>query len=109
MVSLDILSGIVVGIFAVIYGMNGKLNMISIYILSISLSLISVVFQPVTSTILPSIVTKKDLVDANGINSFCNDLGSLFAPAIGGVLMSLLGMQTILHSKQYKFYIVRYK
>ncbi|GAA0773113.1 mutanobactin A system MFS transporter MubZ [Clostridium subterminale] len=96
MVGLDILSGIIIGIFVLIYRITGGLDMIHIYILSITLSLIGVIFQPVTSSILPSIIKKEELVDGNGLSSFIMDLGNLMSPAIAGILMGSYGLYVIL-------------
>lgn len=96
MVGLDILSGVIVGIFAIIFKINGGFNLIHIYILNISLSLISVVFDPVTSTIIPSVLKKDELVDGNSLNSLFNSIGSLFAPALAGVLLGAFGLEILL-------------
>jgi len=96
MVGLDILSGIIIGIFVLIYRITGGLDMTHIYILSIALSLIGVIFQPVTSSILPSIIKKEELVDGNGLSSFVMDLGNLLSPALAGILMGAYGLYVIL-------------
>lgn len=96
MVALDILSGIIIGIFVLIYRITGGLDMTHIYILSITLSLIGVIFQPVTSSILPSIIKKEELVDGNGLSSFVMDLGNLLSPALAGILMGSYGLYVIL-------------
>lgn len=96
MVGLDILSGIITGIFVLIYKSTGGLDMMHIYILSITLSLIGVIFQPVTSSILPSIIKKEELVDGNGLSSFVMDLGNLLSPALAGILMGVYGLYVIL-------------
>lgn len=95
-VYLDILSGIVIGIFVVIYKINGALSLPSVYILTITMTLISILFNPAINTIIPTIIKKEELVDANGINSFIMSLGSLAAPAIAGVLLGIYGIYAIL-------------
>jgi len=95
-VYLDMLSGIMIGIYAVIYKVNGGLSLGNIYFLVITMSIISLLFSPAISTIMPTIVKKDELVDANGINSFIMNLGNLVAPVIAGVLFGFYGMFTIL-------------
>jgi len=85
-VGLDMLSGLLIGIYAIIFMINGKLSLGSIYVLVVLLSFISLLFQPTITTVLPSIANKEDLVDANGINSLILNIGNLMAPAIAGVL-----------------------
>ncbi|SDP63254.1 MFS transporter [Clostridium gasigenes] len=61
-ISLDILSGVVVSTFAVIYFITGQMPIGYIYILAITLSLISTLFQPTIQTIIPTITKKDDLI-----------------------------------------------
>ena len=61
LVILDLISGVVVSIFAVIYFITGELPIVYIYMLAIILSLISTLFQPALQTVLPSIIKKEDL------------------------------------------------
>lgn len=95
-VYLDILSGITVGIYAIIFAVNGCLSLVQIYILAIILSMISLLFSPAITTIIPTITKKEELVDANGINSFIMNLGNLAAPALAGTLLGFYGMFLIL-------------
>lgn len=95
-VYLDMLNGIMIGIYAVIYKVNGGLTLTHIYFLVIAMSIISLLFNPAISTVIPTIVKKEELVDANGINSFIMNLGNLVAPAIAGFLFGVYGLFIIL-------------
>lgn len=95
-VGLDMLSGLLIGIYAIMFMINGKLSLGSIYVLVVLLSFISLLFQPTITTVLPSIANKEDLVDANGINSLILNIGNLMAPAIAGVLFGIYGILAIL-------------
>lgn len=94
-VSFDFINGIVIGIYATIFYFTGELTMTSIYILVFLLAMTSLVFQPAISTVIPSIVKKENLVDANGINSMVMSVGSLIAPMLAGILMGIEGMLII--------------
>ncbi len=95
-VYLDMLSGVIIGIHAILFMINGNLSLSSIYTLSILLSLISLIFQPAIRTTIPSLVKKEELIDANGINSIIMNIGSLIAPALAGILFGLYGLGAIL-------------
>ena len=95
-VYLDITSGIVVGIFATIYMIRGELSLPYIYALVVFLTLTSSLYQPATTTIIPTIVKKEDLVDANGISSFITNIGNLLAPLLAGIFMGFYGLFLIL-------------
>ncbi|HAR86141.1 MAG TPA: MFS transporter [Clostridium sp.] len=96
MVGLDLLSGITVGVFALIYSVNDGLSLSYIYVLVILLSLISIFFSPVDMAILPSIVRKEDLTEANSINFGIARIASLIAPMIGAALYGVFGLFIIL-------------
>ena len=95
LIILDIMSGIAVSVFIFIYFISGKISIGYIYALVIILSLISTLFQPALQTIIPSIIKKEDLVEANSMNSLIMGIGNLIAPAIAGVLYGSLGLEII--------------
>lgn len=95
-VYLDLAAGLLVGGYAVLYMSAGGLSLGSIYVLAICLSIISLIFQPAISTVIPSIVEKDELVDANGVNSFIMSIANLAAPALAGVLFGFYGLSIIL-------------
>lgn len=95
-VYLDMFNGVLIGIYALMYSINGGLSVGSIYALAIILSLVSLVFQPAIATVVPTIVKKEDLVSANSLNMLILNLGCLIAPAIAGILFGSLGLKVIL-------------
>lgn len=95
-VSLDMFNGIFIGIYAVMYLTSGKLSIGSIYILAITLSMVELVFQPAISTVIPSIMKKEEIPDANDINSSIMSIGSLLAPAVAGAIFGMFGLGVIL-------------
>ncbi|MFL0269156.1 MFS transporter [Candidatus Clostridium radicumherbarum] len=96
LVYLDLAAGIVVSLYAFVFIANGGLTLGSVYSLVIILSIINVLFQPAVSTVIPAIIDREELVDANGINSFFSSIGNLLSPAIAGVLFGLYGLFPIL-------------
>ena len=103
MVGLDLISGIIVGIFAIIYSINDGLSMPYIYVLVILLSLISLLFAPVDMSILPSVVKKEDLPEANSINFGVARTASLIAPIVGAALYGIFGLFIILIANSISF------
>lgn len=95
-VFLDMLSGIVVGIFAVVFRNSGELSIIYIYILVIMLSMISLLFGPAITTIVPTIVNKEELMEANSIQSFIMNIGNFIAPIIAGILLGAYGLYMVM-------------
>ncbi len=99
-VYLDLLSGIIVGVMAILYYMLGELPLWSIYSVSIVLSLIATLFNPAINTVIPTIMKEDELVDANAINSIVVTVSNLLAPLLGGVFMSfsVIGVVLVLNS-----------
>lgn len=92
-VTLDILSGTLVGIYALIYLIDKSfINIFSITILVALLSIISTIFQPAIATITPGIVKKEQLVDANGLSTIVSAGGRLAAPIIAGIFLQKFGL-----------------
>lgn len=105
MVILDTLSGILIAGFAIFYIVTDKLPLVCIYILVISLSLISSFFQPAIQTVIPSIVKKEELIEANSINSLLLSIGHFVSPAIAGVLCGIYGLKVIFIINSISFFI----
>lgn len=95
-VSLDMFNGVFIGVYAAIYFSTGKLSLGSIYVLAIVLSIVSLMFQPAISTVIPSIMKKDDIAESNAINSTIMSIGQLISPMLAGVLFGLTGLGMIL-------------
>ncbi|MCP4180369.1 MAG: MFS transporter [bacterium] len=104
-VRFDLMSCIIVGIAAFLFFYLGELPLWSIYTVTILLSLISTLFQPAIATVLPNIIDKKDLVEANAINSMLITISSIISPLLGGALLGLASMGVILIINSASFFI----
>lgn len=95
-VLLDTMSGLIVAGFAVLYIINGELTLLQIYILVLALSVISVLFGPAAGAMIPQIIKKDRLGDANSVSSFVTSLTSIIAPLLAGLVFGLVGLLAIL-------------
>lgn len=95
-VSLDILSGVITLLTAVYFYMTGGLNIYIIYFLSVIFSIIGLLFEPASRTILPSIISKEELFDANSLSSFVMSFVSFSAPLLAGIVYGFYGLGFIL-------------
>ena len=105
MIYLDILSGAAVGLCALLFKINGGLPLLYIYALVIILALISLLYVPAISTVIPTVINKEELADANGVNSFIMNLGNLAAPSLAGMLFGFYSMFIILIVNSASFFI----
>lgn len=80
-------------------------NVISIYILILILTIMEVLFRPAMSTILPELVTDKNLYKANSVISVTFDFISVIAPIVGGAIVSLSGYVCALSIDSATFFI----
>ncbi|MHB1392581.1 MAG: MFS transporter [Clostridia bacterium] len=67
-----------------------------LYLLTIVLSLINMVFQPAFSTMIPSLIEKDNLLEANSIKSFVNSFSNIVSPIIAAFFFTAYGLLFVL-------------
>lgn len=102
---IDFLSCLIVCSFAVFCIIHKSLPLPSIYILAALLALASSLYQPAIGTVIPSIIKKDDLIDANSMNSIIKNICGLIAPLLAGVLFPLWGLLIILLINAISFFL----
>lgn len=95
-VTMDLVNGILIGAYAVYYSMSGSLSITSIYLLVILLEITEIFFGAAMSAVLPSIVEKEDLFEANSMKSMITSLFTMMAPLLAAGLYGLLGIFGVL-------------
>ena len=95
-VTMDLINGILIGSYAVYYSMNGSLSITSIYLLVILLEITEIFFGAAMSAVLPSIVEKEDLFEANSLKSMITSLFTMMAPLLAAGLYGVLGIFGVL-------------
>lgn len=95
-VSLDFLNGLILAVFAAIYIINGSLSVPMIYVLVILLEITEIFFGSAMSAVLPSLVKKDELMEANSLNSLVMNIGNILSPVIAAFLYSSFGIKAIL-------------
>lgn len=96
LIILDLLSGVILFYFILIFSAKNEFQLSELYIVVILLSIITSIYSPLSSTIIPSIVEKGKLVDANSLNSLCSTIANLISPIIGAILYSQFGLLIVL-------------
>lgn len=92
MVLLDFLSGIVVVIMIGVFSITGELSIVAVYIMVLSLTVINVFFTPAVTAIIPDIVEKDKLADANSILEMLFSVVTLIAPIVAGIMFGAFGI-----------------
>lgn len=104
-VILDLLNFIIIGIYAVIFTLNGSLTLPMIYVLVILLEITEIFFGSAMSAVIPSMVDKEELLDANSFNSLVMNIGQLLAPIIGAVVYGTFGLKIVMIINSLSFLI----
>jgi len=67
-----------------------------VYIVGFLESTLSQFFSPAESALLPQLVDEEHLMQANSMNALNDNLGRIIGPAIGGVLLGVWGLNSII-------------
>ena len=105
LIVLDLISGVVVSIFAGIYFITGEMSLTNIYIMIIILSVISTIDNPALQTIIPTITKKEELVDANALNSLIMSSGSVLSPALAALVYGNMGLKGVFIINSISFFL----
>ena len=70
-------------------------TIVTIGFLMVVLFIISAMYQPSVQASIPSLVKEDQLAQANGLVNGINALSNFMAPALGGVLYGIIGLQSI--------------
>lgn len=102
-VLLDVISG---GILLAIYGMSytTDISLIIIYIISISLGVISAVYEPTSISILPTLVEADQLESANALNMIITAIGNIAGPLLGVIIYGAFGIKMSLIFNSLSFF-----
>lgn len=95
-VSMDVISGIVLLAIGGVYFAQGELSLVFIYVVVIATNTINVFFSPAMSSMMPDIVEKERLADANSITELGGAAIAITAPIIAGLLYSGFGLLIII-------------
>lgn len=104
-VILDFVNSAIIGIFALIYIVNDGISIPMIYVLVILLETTEIFFHSAMSAVIPSMVKKEEMLDANSINSLVMNIGNILAPIIGAFLYGTFGMKIILIVNSLSFFL----
>lgn len=95
-VLMDMLSGVVVAAMIGVFIITGELSILAVYILVLSLTVINVFFTPSMTAIVPDIVKKEKLADANSLMEMFFSILSLVSPIVAGLLFGAFGLFPIM-------------
>lgn len=92
MIILDTLSGVIVLSMGIIYKIKGILPMYYIFFSVIVLSIVSLLYNAASSAVIPSIVDKDKLLNANSVNSTVSSIPQVIGPLLSGIVYGFFGI-----------------
>jgi len=90
MIWMDLIRGILISIPGILFFM-GRLEVWHIYVASLGLASMTAFFNPALNSCIPLIVQKDSLTRANSLNQLSRNLSGILGPALGGILVALVG------------------
>jgi MFS family permease len=85
---LILIPSIIIGIISI----NSPINLILLYVLVGIVGLAQAINNPVRQAFIPDVVEKKDLASAIYLNSTAFNIAKIAGPAIGGLMISFMGV-----------------
>lgn len=95
-IRLDLINGFLIGCFALYFYINDGMSLISIYILVFLLEIVEIFFDSAMGAVIPSIMPKERLLEANSIKSMIDSISNIASPLIASSLYAFFGMQLLL-------------
>jgi len=93
---LDVINAVVLAIFSLLFFLNGGLSIGLLYVLVIVLEITEIFFASSMSAVLPSVVKKDELMEANSLRSMIVNIGQLLSPIIGALIYGMAGLLIVL-------------
>lgn len=90
MIWMDFLRGVLISAPGILF-FWGKLEVWHIYIVTLGLSAMTAFLNPALNSLIPLIVQKDSLTRANSLSQLSRNLSGILGPALGGILVALLG------------------
>ena len=95
-VLLDFLNSLIIAFYAVLFIIRGALTLPMIYVFVIVLEIVEIFFHSAMAAVIPSMVKKEELMEANSFNSLVMNIGQLIAPILGAALYGAFGLKIVL-------------
>jgi len=95
-VGIDLFNGILLLAYGVYYMVNGDLSLPLIYGLVIILEVSEIFFGSAMSAVVPSLVEKDHLLEANKVRTIINQLSVTLTPMLGSLVYDTVGLSVLL-------------
>lgn len=104
-VILDFLNAIVIAGFGAFILLYGSLPLVGVYLMVIYLEITELFFGSSMSAVVPSMVSKENLYDANRIKSTLSTIASIASPLLASILYGMMGLEILIFINAFSFLI----
>ena len=91
-VGFDILNGLILLVYGALFIYFGEISIFGIYLLVIALETTEIFFGAAMAAVIPSMLDKDKLLDANRIKSIVTQVAVILAPILGSFVYTLVGI-----------------
>jgi MFS family permease len=91
MIASNALRAVVVAIIAVLV-LTGNVELWQLFVLAVIFGVVDAFFHPALNTIVPMLVTERQLPPANGLVQVMQQLSTLIGPAVAGVVVAAISI-----------------
>ena len=91
-VGFDILNGLILLVYGALFIYFGEISIFGIYLLVIALETTEIFFGAAMAAVVPSMLDKENLLDANRIKSIVTQVAVILAPILGSFVYTLVGI-----------------
>src|SRR5215470_15356556 len=96
MIWVDLLRTCLIPLIPLLYGW-GVLTLPWLYVIVFLIAVVSTAFGPALASVVPTLVQPTELIAANALIQTTAHIGVLVGPAIGGLMIALIGTQNVLY------------
>ncbi|WP_321949536.1 MFS transporter [Paraburkholderia sp. J10-1] len=90
MIFADLSRAITTGLFCVLLAID-RVDLVSLGLIGMAMTSFRTLFQPAFQATIPTIVKTEHLPSANGATQMAIEMGGLVGPALGGVMLAMIG------------------
>ena len=87
----DFTQGLIMGVMTLLMYLN-LLTISQMYLLSALMSITGAFFSPAISSSIPAIVKEENLINANNLSKFTENVCSIFGTMLGGIMVAVIGV-----------------
>ncbi|WP_160689373.1 MFS transporter [Clostridium sp. C2-6-12] len=104
MITTDIGRGVLLSLLGIL-AMIGNFNIYYLFIVQVFISIMDSLFNASSSALMPELITKDKLIEANSTKGALDAASAILGPALGGIIYGVFGIKTVFFINGFSFII----